>query len=194
MEKLRENEWAKLSESELERCANWEFQRECSRLQGLQVEPAWLDLTRRQKLAWRKHCFVAKFGPPMPAVFQDFRAFGAEEKMVRGKLVTSAEVLEIGINWERSDGAIIDGFRKWLSHQRKTNPSARSFKKRGGGNRESPLSVLVSIAMLRAHDDGISRENAKKGLSDLIARAACASRFESKYYKEKLHAARKMFL
>ena len=194
MEKLRENEWAKLSKSELERCANWEFQREYSRLRGLQVEPAWLDLTRRQKLAWRKHCFVAKFGPPMPAVFHDFRAFGAEEKMERGRVFRSAEVVEIGINWERSDGAIIEGFKIWLSHQRKTNANARFFKKRGGGNRESALSVLVSIAMLRAHEDGISAEDASKRLSDLIAKAACKSRFQPKYYKEKLRAARRMFL
>ena len=188
---LPENEWADLSDDEIAACANWEVWRESCRRDGRPIESAWLELNAKQKARAKKSCPVVWFGCPRLAVF-DEPVFGATDEVMGGKKLVSAEFVELGIHWDTTDKEIRDGFALWLKKQRLQNPNARHFRKTGG-NRINPMSVLVSIAMLRADAAGLSREDAKRGLLELIKKSSCNTRFYAKYYKEALRDAEGIF-
>lgn len=131
------------------------------------------------------------FDPEAP----ENRLVGGKSDLVGGEKVTSFEVLEIGIHWDASDKQIIEGFKMWLMGQRQKNANARFFKAKGAGRgkRVSAVSVLMALAMLRARDNGLSREETETALLALGKRAACRSRLGPKYYAEAISDAEEIF-
>ena len=189
---LPESRWAKLDEEEVEACANYELWRDQCLQGGRTVPPAWMDLNNRDQAQARKKCWVARFGPDLPAVFEPGPWFGSKPELENGEEHHSVEIVELGVRWDRSDHDLAVSFQAWLARQRRTNPNAKFFAGKKGGNRSSAWSFLLRLAMLRANDANIDKEVVRRELRGLAQKADGKDRLLPKYFMEEVHEAERI--
>jgi hypothetical protein len=189
---LPESRWAKLKKSEVNACANWELWRERCRFYDLPIPPAWEDFDNSGKAEARKKCDVALFGYTPPSTFDPDSVVHYLVESNYGRECRSAEVVKLGLHWDHSNTAIKKSFMTWLARQRESNPNAKCFAGKKGGNTISAWSFLFRLALLRAYEAGIDQATIRRELRELAVQASVPGRLTSKRLMEEVHDAERM--